>query len=606
MNKYLLLLFFPLFIVACKPNLNEINNNAFGIWKFSDVRLLDPVDTINPEQDLISVYTRTNERYFQIRLDFLDLQNTDGRDIYIPIDTNPGGIDRMSIREIDFQNINIPWDYLIIFRSDGDIKIVSSDYQIVANVELLIFIDSVQDNFVFSINQNSIPITPLTTLQVLITSPSKDKIVDKTSSILLDSSPTTKPKIQFIFWNTMDTSTPAEALRSWAGAHSGPISSRHGLKYLLDATLKYEYPLLILDFCKPLSLSILDYLSAIDQIRLLWEKDLLKVCNHENMDSSIFYLLKDNFYNNVVFGYDYAQYIKKINNESIFSGFLSISKGDFLVALLQFKSQIISSAITGLPTPLVLGNDFRVSYLGDPANLEFFYSYIYNHPWIQVDDNFDIDPFSLNQFELSEGDRSDLSIEQNIQKSLHNSPDNLITDLAWQVYSTLLDPGTEVSVPLGSEYIAQIGQLLAASNWVNKPSQITSCSIDLDFDGDNECILSSENIFLTIEPMGGYIPFIFSIDQNGVHQIVGPTWEFIVGLSDITEWDLSKGVKSDPKQILGAFYNYDEEWETYNTFIRDNYIEIQNEDMSIRKFFAIDGNIIEITYQVSGNQNGKI
>jgi hypothetical protein len=197
-------------------------------------------------------------------------------------------------------------------------------------------------------------------------------------------------------------------------------------------------------------------------------------------------------------------------------------------------------------------------------------------------------------------------MEQNIQKSLLNSPNNLITDLAWQVYLSLLDTGTEISVPLGSKYIAQVGQILAAANWANKPSQITSCSIDLDFDGDNECILSSENIFLTIEPMGGYIPFIFSIDQNGVHQIVGPTWEFTVGLSDITEWNLSKGVKSDPKQILGAFYDYDEEWETYDTFIRDNDIEIQNEDMSIRKIFTIDGNIIEITYQVSGNQNSRI
>ncbi len=137
----------------------------------------------------------------------------------------------------------------------------------------------------------------------------------------------------------------------------------------------------------------------------------------------------------------------------------------------------------------------------------------------------------------------------------YDAPENSISILAWKVYGSLINPGNVDLVPLGNNYLGQIGQILEASQWVENPIPISSCNLDIDYDGINECILASNSIFLTIEPIGGYIPFIFSVDKNGAHQIVGPTWEFVIGLSDISEWDLSKGVNSDPNQILGAFYN---------------------------------------------------
>ena len=279
MSKYIFLFLLPLFIVSCKHNLNEISNNAFGRWKYGDVRLLDPVDTVYPEQDLISIYTRINDQFFQIRLDFLDLENTAGRDIYIPIDTNPGGEDWIKISENSYQNLQIYWDYLIIYQPDGEIKVVSEDYHIINNVELLITIDTVQQNIVFSINHHVFPITALSKLQVLITPLGNGNVVDQTQTIFLDSIPPDRPKIQFIYWNTLETSSPAEALRSWAGAHSGPMSSRHGLKYLLDATSKYEYPIFLMDFCKPESISVIDYLSARNQVKMLQINNLVRTCN---------------------------------------------------------------------------------------------------------------------------------------------------------------------------------------------------------------------------------------------------------------------------------------------------------------------------------------
>ena len=605
MYKYIFFLLLPLIIVSCLANNNIINNNTFGQWEYDDVRLLDPVDTVYPEQDLISIYTRINNQFFQIRLDFLDLDNITGRDIYIPIDTNPGGADRINIRENGYQNLQIYWDYLIVYQPGGEIKVVSEDYHIVNNVELLITIDTVQENIVFSINQDILPITTLTKLQVVITPLNNGNVVDNTQIIFLDSIPPTRPKIQFIYWNTVETTSPAEALRSWAGAHSGPKSSRHGLKYLLDATSKYEYPIFLIDFCTPESISVIDYLSARNQIKQLQMNNQIKTCNAVMMDMNKKVIIGDFNYYNIFARIDYAQLTNSFTDNNLYLENSSIVQGNFQDLFLLFKSLIVSSGVSVSPDPMILGGDFRISYLGEPPILELLYSYIYNHPWIQVDNNYDpklIDLINISAVKTYSINLSKSSVEQSIYKLLMNSPNNLISNLAWQVYKSLLDPRKSELGPLGYAYIGQIGHILAAANWVENPAFISNCNIDLDYDGDYECILSNENIFVTIEPKGGYISFIFSIDQNGAHQIVGPSWEFIVGLSDISNWDLSKGVNSDPNQILGAFVDDNELWKSFICFINDNYIEIYCENMAIRKSFILEGNKINISSQALDNQ----
>jgi len=581
---------------------------AFNRWNYADVRLLDPVDTANPEQDLISVYARNNSQFFQIRLDFLDLENPDGRDIYIPIDTNPGGVNWLKIGNSENQYIQIDWDYLLIFQADGDIKLVSGDYHVLNNVELLIFIDSIQDNIIFSINQEVIPLTPLAKLQVLIYPPHQDQPADQTLIISLDSSPPPQTKIQFVFWNTLETTTPAEAMRSWAGAHSGPMSSRHGLMYLLEAISKFDYPVLIVDLCKPENASVIDYFDVNNIINNLSDRNILALCNKVNIESKELVDIDKNQIK-ILSNYDYTHYYNSETNNFLFTENLSISKDTFRDSFMEFKSYAISSGVSGSPMPLLLGGDFRISYLGDRAVLDKLFSYINNHPWIKVDNTYAINQGSLNH-DISRStyifNQSKFSTGHSIYKALLDAPDNSISVLAWQVYSSLLNPLSEDMVPLANNYVGQIGHILEASHWAENPISISSCSMDLDYDGINECVLASKSIFLTIEPIGGYIPFIFSVDQNGPHQIVGPTWEFVIGLSDISEWDLSKGVNSDPNQILGAFYDKDEKWDSPTISNGYNEIEIQNNDMSIRKTFSIQGNIIKINSENRGNHDNTI
>jgi hypothetical protein len=161
----------------------------------------------------------------------------------------------------------------------------------------------------------------------------------------------------------------------------------------------------------------------------------------------------------------------------------------------------------------------------------------------------------------------------------------------------MLEPGSAELNSLRDNYMGQIGQILAAANWAEAPSDIQTCANDIDFDGMNECILANKHIFAVIERSGGYISFVFASDSNGIHQVIGPTWEFIIGLSDPSSWDPQLGVRGDSVQILGAFPDQFSEWNNYNFLMAPGKIELDNGNMSMRKSFRLFPDKIQIVVQ---------
>src|SRR4030043_461676 len=291
-NKYYLLLL-VFFLIGCKPNPQELNSSTFGMWKYADVRLLDPDDALDPKRDLIALYTRNNKHVIQIRIDFLDLDSPIAQDIYIPIDTNPGGSNQIRTRNDQLIRVDIDWDYLILFPASGNVEILNSEYFVLDDLELFVILNSFQDNIILSINHGLLPaITSLTKIQVIITPPDKVVIDDQTEPILLDGPPPSRAKVLFMFWNTFYSSTPAEALRSWAGAHSGPMSSRHGLKYLIDFADVTNYPIYLFDIKKPEAISALDYFDVetrienlVKQGKIVFPQNFFVKCYYESMYS---------------------------------------------------------------------------------------------------------------------------------------------------------------------------------------------------------------------------------------------------------------------------------------------------------------------------------
>lgn len=142
--------------------------------------------------------------------------------------------------------------------------------------------------------------------------------------------------------------------------------------------------------------------------------------------------------------------------------------------------------------------------------------------------------------------------------------------------------------------MGQIGQILVSAKWAEHPAPMETCDMDVDYDGMNECILANNSIFAIIEPEGGYIPFMFSIDDHGMHQIIGPTWEFMVGLSDPSTWDPALGLRGDPAQILGAFMDSFSIWKSYDYNLMDNYIIMYDGELPMRKSVYIYPNGLHI------------
>ena len=143
-------------------------------------------------------------------------------------------------------------------------------------------------------------------------------------------------------------------------------------------------------------------------------------------------------------------------------------------------------------------------------------------------------------------------------------------------------------------------------NGLTNQISINACNQDLNYDGKYECILSNKNIFATIDPEGGYIPFLFTKDELGVHQVIGPTWEFVTGISDPSMWDLSLGVRSDPDQILGAFGDSFKDWNTYTSDLSENKVVLASDDLTIQKSFLLINNNLHIDIVNSESSNHEI
>jgi hypothetical protein len=95
--------------------------------------------------------------------------------------------------------------------------------------------------------------------------------------------------------------------------------------------------------------------------------------------------------------------------------------------------------------------------------------------------------------------------------------------------------------------------ILAAARWADQPASETICEVDLDQDGQPECILASENLFAVFEIDSGALTYLFALTENGPHQLIGPSSQFLTGASQPSEWDLSRGLAADPEVIPGAF-----------------------------------------------------
>ena len=201
-------------------------------WQYSHLRAIDPIDAGGTSPDIVALLTRLDHDTLNIRIDFLELLTEQDFDVSIYIDALPGGNE---LHEYP----NFLWDYAISYQDTGMIRLYSQNDIEISYAKLRTLKDYRANKLIITVGRFDNHIDTNASLLILITNPSElAQLSDHVGPILIGGIPPPPIEVSLVFWNVLDSSTPASILKSWAGAHTGPQSSRHGFSYLLNASKK--------------------------------------------------------------------------------------------------------------------------------------------------------------------------------------------------------------------------------------------------------------------------------------------------------------------------------------------------------------------------------
>jgi hypothetical protein len=579
-------------------------------WSLADLRVLDPVDSdASPSTDILAVYTRAIGFDIEIRVDFLDLPLDPDYDLKILLNTVPGGN---------------PWDLVIDIPAKGSPKVTPASADLIPRV----IRDPWLDTVTVRINRRALP-RPFT-MKVISFAAGASTPADETVAVRSDAlPPTQRAPFVIAFWDVFPAATPAQALRLWDGAHAGPRGERHGLKYLLGAVAQYDIPVALLDLKIPENLAVLNYMGVLPQIRKLDSHDLLilpDVAYGDPAGTSLTFSRRaaDGFLL-ATSQFVYSSTGIRVNSPAQFLALdtntrIARSGGTRLIPLpaaddlqattdgppLDVRRALVNTAFSGDDTRLlVLGGDLAQSTWGNEDSAGPTFAWLAAHPWIQPLKSNDLMTFPTSVAIQRAGGSPPAGSPY--QTRLINAYPNPLTDSAWQTYFMLTSPTTDQKlIALRENYFGQIGELLSASTWARHPSVSTSCDQDLNNDGQFECVISNLQYYAILDPVGARLTNLFYLNGSGPHQLVGPSSQFTIGLSDPSEWQPDLGQAADPSVIPGAFSDDTLTWTTFASKVSSGSIEFTSPDGSRRKIYTLLGSGLEITYNNATSVSTRI
>jgi hypothetical protein len=653
-------------VAGCSP---QEKSKPGDPWDYADLRLLSPSDLDASPGDFIAGYSRSAGSDFQLRFDLLEITENPANDFYIALDYQPGGSYQLPI----LGSTDIAWDTLLFLPTSG----IPQAFSPAAFGEFPEFFGDAaqpaghespipriiripwQDYILVSINQSFIPSEPKgIKIQAFSTAPVSDRIRDSIGPFSSESIPPEQAPLLLTFWNSFPAYSPAQALRKWDGAHTGPFGERHGLAILLNNIHKYSIPVVLLDLRSPAVLSALDHLDALPQIKELETEQLLTLPD-SLPGSPSFPLFPDGLpgwtpayypeYTNQIsnrFGLapskilylprtiestpqDYSLYFAPADQNSSLEPQIPLppqipeesqAAPDGLPLII--RKQLLTNALQRTEGPgtfplLVLGGDLQESAFADPASSAATLSYIANHPWIKPLDKHDLLTLPRQTKPQYLPGRSAVSKTEQFSPSviLSNLPDpattrfNQIHQEAWNSAISLyspLPPEPESLAGLRSNYTGQPGILLAAAQWSDEPHARMDCQSDLDLDGTPECILSTDTQYAVIDQLGARLIAYFYRTDSGIHQIIAPTSQLIVGLGDPSTWQLDAQDGADPAGIHGAFADSPPPWSLYIPSSNGDGITFTSPDQAIIKTYAFKEGGLLVTYHSADPASGGI
>ena len=602
------LVFLMLATAAC--NASPLNRP----WVQADLRALNAQAAPSPATDILAVYTRTTDLSVDVRVDLLDI--------------NPG--DQYSLKLILWDNRDFQADPLVIdISSDGTVQTSGIDAG-----KAQIWPRVVQDTDLdfITVSLNRFLIGARYRLDVFTSTSDPNKPDDEVLNVRSDGKPPAeRAPLLLAFWDTFPATTPTQTLRRWAGAHTGPLGDRHGLKYILDGVKQTGIPVALLDLKNPASLAALNFLGNLQEIQDMYAGGLLilpDVAYGEPTQTALgFSRAADSAFllPSSPFLYEtssdqaalsgYAARFQQLpdSHHVTLSGGIRLIPVPSLNAVeagadgpsMEVRRALIAAATSVDPTDLVvLGGSLPASTWGDANMAGPTFAWIAAHPWIQPLTGQELLTFPAQPQEVA---TPPAPARTAWLGALQAAPENAITQSAWQTYFTLTSATPDALLQsLRSAYLGQVGELLAAANWANKPAARADCTQDLNGDGQAECILANQGFFAVLETAGARLTQFFALTATGPHQLVGPSFQFAVGLSDPSEWHPERGEAADPNGIPGAFTDASDTWIIYTPSVGAGGITFTSPDGSRSKTYRLIGNGIQVDYQGQGPVSTRI
>ncbi len=423
------------------------------------LRALDPADANTPANDITAVYLREGGDVLQIRIDLLDFKN--------PKDIS------MEIR-IDGNSTPQPSPLVIQIPSKSDSPRISLD-PLLATV-------------IVDVPLSELPSRP----RVDISTPE-----DKITGLTLDGAvPAQTAPLLLTFYDTFAGRFPAEALRSWDGAHTGPRGERHGLKHLLDAVEEYQIPVVLLDLKEPENLSALDAMGVLHKIKALENNSLLIITgikqrlllsssleNNQETDSYQFAYLQDatHLYHPLFSKITYIPIVVETDTTQPTSNGPSI----------EIRRTLLETALNNDKKDLlVLGGNFQETTWGSPDMVGITMEYFASRPYVQI---------------LGAEDLVEFPATSN--NAIIPQPEEPIDELASQIQSAL-------------EF---------ANSWAEDLIETKKqCRVGLF-----ECILADENYLAIFDAQGARLTYLFAVGRDDIPpytQLIGPSWQVAPGI----------------------------------------------------------------------------
>jgi len=670
-----------LFVALIPATKSEQSQQLGNIdWKYSDLKAFDQPGEINPGADLVAVYFRESDHRCEIRLDLLASSLEVIPEAYFLIDFLPGGQNYVRIANEKI-NTSVEWDFALRLLPNDFIQhiepeISSSSIIYTTPLQIKAKRNFEQDTIEIQFRCDAIGIElPGAKIGIILVDPSETDLgsrIDQSTAILIDSAPPASANILMLFTETFAGKTPAQAVKNWDGAHTGPESARHGLSHLLKAVDFYRVPVFLVDLKTPQNLSALDAIGVLHDLIRLEQEELLILPDYSfiQLSSEPEFSLPTNVYSDALSwskqvskemglasstfftasqwpqtadlpaGYQFflpaaSPVMQQINicKSGQIKFLCSPPPQDVTINYIQHQNEIgsagltisaretlILSAMRNKGEIVVFGGSLAQSVWGNIGISDRVFKYFQSHPWINPVNSNDlltwvVSPEAIVEFKptaVTQPKSVDgkLPVEFDIPQALVNSiterlnqlPLNSVTTFARQSFYALLSTNNPQQHQLNAASLGQIGHLIYAAKWASGPETQLDCNNDINWDGINECIISTKNIFASFDTIGGSMVSAFALTDTGIEQIATSSYQVANGLSDPFRWKSELGVHGDPDApgaalVEPAFANKE-----FLSRIEGNSLFFESSDGTIKKEIRLFADRIRIDYQLATPQ----